>query len=198
LHRQTETYEAGGSNSTLEQKPASVTGGRVPNSPFFINTCSLAATAKKLNKFTMKKSFFLSLFIIATNLSFAQNKTHAFFMIGNYSYPEWEKLEFEFTDEGRIIRYSYRKNERGHKLLVLGTKYIGNQKALMVKIPKFNKIYLVLRDKKNSRVLMTSEDNTYRKYFPLGYEGSVDGRGTYCDICANEPDEAFDIVDTFF
>jgi hypothetical protein len=28
----------------LEQNPATVTGGRVPNSPFFINTFSLAAS----------------------------------------------------------------------------------------------------------------------------------------------------------
>jgi hypothetical protein len=43
LHRRTEYYEAVGSNSTLEQNSAPVTGGRVPNSPFFINTFSLAA-----------------------------------------------------------------------------------------------------------------------------------------------------------
>ena len=36
LHQWTETYEAVGSNSTLEQNPASVTGGRVPNPPFFL------------------------------------------------------------------------------------------------------------------------------------------------------------------
>jgi hypothetical protein len=31
----------------LEQNPAPVTGGRVPNSPFFINTFSLAASIKR-------------------------------------------------------------------------------------------------------------------------------------------------------
>jgi TonB family protein len=46
LHQRTEYYEAVGSYSTLEQNPATVRGGRVPNSPFFINTFSLAATAK--------------------------------------------------------------------------------------------------------------------------------------------------------
>ena len=146
----------------------------------------------------MKKAFFLFLFISATNLCLAQNKTYAFFMIGNYNYPEWEKLEFQFTDEGRNITYSYRKNEKGYKLSILGTKYIGNKKCLIVQIPKFNQRYLIFRDRKNSRILMTSEDNTYKKYFPLGYEGPIDGRGTYCDICANEPDEAFEIVDSFF
>jgi Methyltransferase domain len=41
LHHRTEYYEAVGSYSTLEQNPAPVTGGRVPNPPFFINTFSL-------------------------------------------------------------------------------------------------------------------------------------------------------------
>ncbi len=39
---QTEYYKAVGSYLTLEQNPATVTGGRVPNFPFFINTYSLA------------------------------------------------------------------------------------------------------------------------------------------------------------
>ncbi|WP_394992871.1 hypothetical protein [Emticicia sp.] len=46
MHQRTEYYEAVGSNSTLEQNPASVTGGQVPNSPFFINTLALAASVK--------------------------------------------------------------------------------------------------------------------------------------------------------
>ena len=146
----------------------------------------------------MKKTIIVLFLAFVTNICLAQNKSHAFFMIGNYTYPEWEKLEFDFTDEGREITYSYRKNESGHKLMVLGTKYVRNQKVLMVRIPKYNKIYLIFRDRKNSRILMTSEDNTYKKYFSLGYEGPVDGRGTYCDSCANEPDEAFYILDSFF
>jgi hypothetical protein len=43
LHRRTKYYEAVVSNSTLEQNPAPVTGGRVPNTPFIINTFSLVA-----------------------------------------------------------------------------------------------------------------------------------------------------------
>jgi hypothetical protein len=146
----------------------------------------------------MEKAIIILFLTFFTNICHSQNKSYVFFMIGNYAYPEWEKLEFEFTDEGREITYSYRKNENGHKLLVLGTKYVRNQKALMIRIPKYNKIFLIFRDRKNSRILMTSEDNTYKKYFPLGYEGPVDGRGTYCDRCANEADEAFDILNSFF
>jgi hypothetical protein len=44
-----EYYEAVGSYSKLEQNPATVTGRRVPNSPFFINTFSLAETVERCN-----------------------------------------------------------------------------------------------------------------------------------------------------
>ncbi|ADB40002.1 hypothetical protein [Spirosoma linguale] len=146
----------------------------------------------------MKKAFTLLLFMFLWKFSYSQGKTYAFFMIGNYAYPNWEKIEFNFTGDGRHITYSYRKNERGHKLEVIGNKYVGNQKALMVRIRSFNKIYLIFRDRRKESLLMVSEDGTYKKRFPLGYEGPVDGRGTYCDICANEPDEAFEIVNSFF
>ncbi|GAB3957336.1 hypothetical protein GCM10028805_49770 [Spirosoma harenae] len=146
----------------------------------------------------MKKIIWTVFCVLLTSQLYAQAKTHAFFMIGNYAYPDWEKLSFDFTRDGREITYSYRKNEQGHKLESLGTKFVNNQKALIVKIPSLNKIYLILRDKKKESLVMMSEDGKYKKKFPLGYEGPVDGRGTFCATCANEPQEAFAIVDSFF
>ena len=118
-------------------------------------------------------------------------------MLGNYSYPKWEKIEFD-TDNGNIIRYSFEKKPNGIILDLLGTKYVANRKVLMVKIPGLSKIYYIIQDKKNKRILMKSSDGTYNKGFPLGYEGPVNGIGTYCGSCANEPKEAFEIVDSFF
>lgn len=129
---------------------------------------------------------------------YSQEKTHAFFMIGDYASPRWEKIEFDLTRQGGEITYSYRKNERGHKLQTLGLRSSGNQKGLMVKIPETNKTYVIIRDKKNQRIIMMSDDGTYRKTFPLGYEGPVNGVGTYCASCANEPEDAFKLVDSFF
>ena len=146
----------------------------------------------------MKKLIWLLSWILLASQSYAQVKTHAFFMIGNYAYPDWEKIAFDLTNQGREITYSYRKNEQGHKLDLLGTKFVNNQKALIVKIPSLNKTYLILRDKKKESLVMMSEDGKYKKKFPLGYEGPVDGRGTFCATCANEPPEAFAIVDSFF
>jgi hypothetical protein len=53
LHQRTEYYEAVVIYSKLEQNPAPVTGGRVPNYPFFINTFTLAASI--LRHFTYRQ-----------------------------------------------------------------------------------------------------------------------------------------------
>jgi hypothetical protein len=133
---------------------------------------------------------------------FSQNevKTHAFFMVGDYNNPEWEKLVFEVNSKTseHTISYSYKKNEKGYKLEILSVKDVDKKPALVVRIPKFNKIYYILKDKKNEKLIMTSEDKTYKKSFLLGYEGPVNGVGTYCSSCANEPEDAFKIVSMFF
>lgn len=146
----------------------------------------------------MKKIHWTLLFMLLTEVCYGQQKTSAFFMAGNYATPDWEKLTFNTTKSGKGITYSYQKNEEGHKLDVLGTKAVGNQKALMVKIQNTSKVYLILRDRKKETVSMVSEDGTYKKTFPLGYEGPIDGRGTYCATCANEPEDAFRLVNSFF
>jgi hypothetical protein len=56
----------------LEQNPAPVTGGRVPNSPFFINTFSLAAIIKKISQ--MKITYILT-FLFLTTTTFGQTFT---------------------------------------------------------------------------------------------------------------------------
>ncbi len=136
-------------------------------------------------------------FVLMLSPCFSQVKSHAFFMIGDYANPKWEKIEFNFTNKAKEITYSYHQNESGVQLKPLGIKYIDGQKGLMVKFPTGNKIYVILQDQKKQRIIMKSEDGQYNKAFALGYEGPVNGVGTYCDVCANEPAEAFAIVNLF-
>ena len=145
-----------------------------------------------------KRAFLTLLFLLIVGRGYSQDKTHAFFMIGDYDSPQWEKIEFDLTGQGKEITYSYRTNERGHKLQLLGMKYAGTRKELTVKITGTTKIYVLLSDPKNRRITMLSKDGTYKKTFALGYEGPVNGVGTYCDHCANEPEDAFKLVDVFF
>lgn len=144
----------------------------------------------------LKKIFFIGFFAFCATALNAQSKTYAFFMLGNYSYPEWEKLEFNLDSGGEII-YSYAKKPNGIKLKNLGTKYVGQYKVLMVQIPGFAKTYYINPDPNNKRIQFESSDRKYNKWLPLGYEGPVNGIGTYCERCANEPEEAFEIVNSF-
>ena len=145
----------------------------------------------------LKKLFLLTILVCCISALKAQQKTHAFFMLGNYSYSKWEKLEFDLNDGVGEITYSYAKKPDGVKLKILGTKYIGDIKVLMVQIPGFAKTFYINPDPKKSRVQFESSDRKYNKWFPLGYEGPVNGIGTFCEQCANEPNEAFEIVDFF-
>ncbi|MPR35634.1 hypothetical protein [Salmonirosea aquatica] len=134
---------------------------------------------------------------LTITLSHAQTKTRAFFMVGDYSQPEWEKLAFEVDGTKCSIMYAYRKHETGYPLKILGVGKVGNAKALRVSIPGFNKTYLIYKDVPKKGLVMVSEDQSYRKFFALGYEGPVNGVGTFCASCANEPAEAFALVDSF-
>lgn len=145
----------------------------------------------------INKIFIIVFFSFCTIALNAQQKTHAFFMIGNYAYPEWEKLEFDLNDNGGEITYSYAKKPDGIKLKILGIKYIGKYKVLMVQIPGFPKTYYINPDPKNERIQFESSDKKFNKWLPLGYEGPVNGIGTYCELCANEPEDAFEIVKSF-
>jgi hypothetical protein len=145
----------------------------------------------------LKKIFLMGFFAFCATAVNAQQKTHAFFMLGNYAYSEWEKLEFDLNDHGGEITYSYAKKPDGIKLKNLGIKYVGQYKVLMVQIPGFAKTYYINPDPKNERIQFESSDRKYNKWLPLGYEGPVNGIGTYCEQCANEPKDAFEIVNSF-
>lgn len=146
----------------------------------------------------MKTLLSLTLVWLMASHSHAQPKTSAFFMIGNYASPNWEKLAFDLTKGARTITYSYAANERGHTLQKLGTRLVNGKKGLFVRIPGTAKTYVIVQDRAGNQLQMTSQDGTYKKAFPLGYEGPIDGRGTYCATCANEPKDAFALVDSFF
>ncbi len=157
----------------------------------------IALTGIEQNQLNMNRLLPTLFFVLMLSPCYAQGKSQAFFMIGDYANPKWEKIEFSFTNKAREITYSYRQNESGVKLKPFGVKYIDGQRGLMVKFPTGNKIYVILQDRKKQRILMKSEDGQYNKAFALGYEGPVNGVGTYCAVCANEPAEAFGIIDSF-
>lgn len=144
----------------------------------------------------------LSLLVVCLTLvtrpTLAQEKTHAFFMVGDYTSPNWEKLSFDKTKAGQILTYAYKQRENGVRLQPVGTKSVNGQRVLLVRLPGLSQPYEIRRDRAGERLIMTSQDGRYQKTFKLGYEGPVNGVGTFCATCANEPVDAFRLVDAYF
>lgn len=128
----------------------------------------------------------------------AQDKTHAFFMVGDYASPNWEKLMLDNTESGQRLMYAYKQHETGIRLEPIGKKRVNGQTVVLVRMAGVGQPYLIRRDRVGHKLIMTSQDGGYRKTFTLGYEGPVNGVGTYCGSCANEPAEALKLVDAYF
>jgi hypothetical protein len=135
---------------------------------------------------------------VGTHQKLALEKTSAFFMVGNYASPDWEKLAFSKTKAGPILTYSYKQREDGDRLQPVGSRSEAGQRVLLVMMPGTSQPYTIRRDKAGERLLVTSQDGHYRKLFKLGYEGPVNGVGTYCATCANEPADALRLVNAYF
>lgn len=135
---------------------------------------------------------------LSTGPTLAQEKTSAFFMVGDYASPNWEKLSVAKTKAGPVLTYAYKQREEGVRLMPVGIKSVDGQRVLLVRIPGISQPYTIRRDRAGERLIMTSQDGRYRKLFKLGYEGPVNGVGTYCATCANEPADAFRLVDAYF
>lgn len=140
----------------------------------------------------------VSRLFVSTHPTLAQEKTSAFFMVGDYASPDWEKLSFSKTKAGLVLTYAYKQREDGVRLQPVGSKSEAGQRMLLIRIPGISQPYTIRRDRAGEQLIMASQDGRYRKLFKLGYEGPVNGVGTYCATCANEPANAFRLVDAYF
>jgi hypothetical protein len=142
--------------------------------------------------------FLIPGFLLVSRPTLAQDKTHAFFMAGDYASPNWEKLIFDNTKSGQKLTYAYKQRETGIQLKPIGKKRVAGQTVVLVRMAGISQPYLIRRDRAGQKLIMVSQDGQYKKTFTLGYEGPVNGIGTYCASCANEPADAFKLVDAYF
>ncbi len=153
---------------------------------------------KNIVRLPLVLSLLISSVFVGTHPALAQEKTSAFFIVGDYASPDWEKLSFSKTKAGLVLTYAYRQREDGVRLQPVGSKSEAGQRVLQVSMPGIRQLYTIRRDRAGERLIMTSQDGRYRKLFKLGYEGPVNGVGSYCTTCANEPADAFRLVDAYF
>jgi hypothetical protein len=100
----------------------------------------------------------------------------------NYDSPRFESFSFwSGPKDGNSVGYAYGKGGTEVKLRALGPNPDG--KGFAVQFPNG----LVLDIEPRGDVLLVSDRaGKYHKTFEWQYEGPVDGRGTFCQVCVEE------------
>jgi hypothetical protein len=140
----------------------------------------------------MKKVTFLtfSTLFTATALT-AQIK------LANYSFgkPWTDKYEhFDFwTKDGKPteINYAYGKDQKEVKLQYLGKDSLKGSVCFKVKFTNSYMLYVIPR---GQQLVVTDRSGKYKKIFSWEYEGPVNGIGMFCDVCAENDEEAMELI----
>ena len=122
------------------------------------------------------------------------------FSYGNYDAKDFESYSFWVKANKRAeIKYTYKTNTGEFQNLTL--KYIGlgilnGEKGFKVRFPNNLELYII--PKESNLLKIAKLDGSYSKEFRWLYEGPVDGKGTFCEPCAENEQEALRIVKMYY
>jgi len=144
----------------------------------------------------MKKATFLAF----STLSIAAAVT-AQIKVANYSFgrPWTDKYEhFDFwTKDGKPteINYAYGKDQKEVKLQNLGKDSLNGSVCFEVKFTNNYVLYIIPR---GQQLQVTDSSGKYNKTFSWEYEGPVNGIGIFCDVCAENDEDAMDLIQSTY
>jgi hypothetical protein len=145
---------------------------------------------------------FIYLFLAATlflvlfcSPHLAANKRVANYSFGKYGTKTYETLSF-WIDAGKRgqITYSYGKTDREITLSYIGPDIFNGESCFKVQFANGLILYII---PKGLSLKIVDSEGKYSKLFRWKYEGPIDGRGTFCDVCA-EDKESMMIIRKFF
>lgn len=140
----------------------------------------------------MKKAtlVFIAILFLGKTVS-AQTK------VANYSFGKpgtdtYEQLSFWVKDGQKSrIDYTYGKDRKAVKL-----RYVGKYDAsFKVQFP--NNTALTVNPK-GTTLIVTNTKTNYVKTFNWEYEGPVNGIGTFCNVCAEDKEDAMQLIRTYY
>lgn len=108
---------------------------------------------------------------------------------GIYGRADYEHLDFSSDKQ---ITYRYGKNSKDYHIPYLGKD--GN--SFKIQLPG-NLIVKVTINSSNGLVLQ-GIGNNYAKTYEWEYEGPVNGRGTWCQQCTQDPKEAILLIKKYY
>ena len=143
----------------------------------------------------IKQITLLCAVLFLPTIVFGQESKVADFAIGRPNTKNYEHLSFwvDGNKRGKII-YSTRNRNKEIELIYLGAATKAGVKGFKVEFP--NKTILFIVPNKNT-LKITNEKTAAPKYFEWEYEGPANGRGTFCEVCAEEK-ESFDLIRKYF
>lgn len=125
--------------------------------------------------------------------------------VANFSYKKFNAKDFEaygfWVTDNKVgdINYSYKTPQgdiKSMKLQYEGVDMLNGEKAFKVLFPNNLRLYVVPR--KNNTLKIASLDGKYAKTFRWLYEGPVEGRGTFCEACAENAGEATKLLTSYY
>ncbi len=135
-------------------------------------------------------------------IAFAQDKgsnVYAGAKVANFalpghddSSPGFESLSFWSGPHGKAIDYDYGADHKRVRLRAIGPSADGQ--GFAVRFPNGLVLDVVPQD---TALRVSDRNGSYARTFEWKYEGPVDGRGTFCQPCVDEPD-AIGFVRTHF
>ena len=141
--------------------------------------------------------FALFLPILFASSAFGQQQV-ANYATGKVGTKSYEHISF-WVRENQIdeIAYSYGKDwyEKEIKLTYLGTDVLKGEPCFKVQFPNNHILYII---PKGISLKIVNGEGHYTKSFRWEYEGPVNGRGTFCDVCAQDEKEAMKLIKKYF
>ena len=141
----------------------------------------------------MKKIISLSISILLGVTSLLAQMKVANYSVGKPGTDKYEHLDF-WTNNGKRtqINYSYGKDQKEVKMQYSGVDLINDDTCFKI---RFTNNYTLFVIQKGLQLRVIDSAGKYDKTFSWEYEGPVNGVGTYCDVCAENDEEAMKLIE---
>jgi hypothetical protein len=120
----------------------------------------------------------------------------AYYSFGRIGTQSYEQLGFQVNNGQRgEITYIYGTKETEIQATYLTHDQCNGSPCFMTRLPTNLTLQIIPKD---YAIKVVSDDGRYSKVFGWEYIGPINGRGTFCDVCAEDEKEAMNILQKYF
>ena len=140
----------------------------------------------------MKKITILTVITLLIGTALMAQMKVAGYSFGKPGTDKYEHLEFWTKDGQRTeVNYAYGKDRKEVKLQYLGKDQVNGYTCFKV---KFTNNYILYVIPKGLQLQVSDAICKYNKTFSWEYEGPVNGIGTFCNVCAEDDEDAMKLI----